>query len=121
MRQSAWVVVSACLLLCLAGLWGKQPAGLAQVPTPVQPSSAPKAQLRAHGQPVDVDPASISVDDGDSVFIHWAGGDDETVRILGIDSPEVRHDEHGIPRLSHTDACPFRRNQGSQARTSAVN
>ena len=37
------------------------------------------------------------IDDGDSVFIRWPGGDDETVRILGIDSPEVRHDEHGIP------------------------
>ena len=56
-----------------------------------------KAQTRIHGQAVPVDPVSISIDDGDSVLIHWPGGDEETVRILGIDSPEVRHDEHGIP------------------------
>ena len=29
------------------------------------------------------------------MLIRWPGGDEETVRILGIDSPEVRHDEHG--------------------------
>jgi endonuclease YncB( thermonuclease family) len=29
--------------------------------------------------------------------IRWPDGDPETVRILGIDSPETRHDEHKIP------------------------
>ena len=46
---------------------------------------------------MQVDPASVSIDDGDSVFIRWPGGEVETVRILGIDTPETRHDEHGIP------------------------
>ena len=39
----------------------------------------------------------MTIDDGDSVVIRWPGGDIETVRILGIDTPETRHDEHGIP------------------------
>jgi endonuclease YncB( thermonuclease family) len=72
-----------------------------QVSPPQEPPKAPpveqKPQPRLHGQSVPVDPASVTVDDGDSVFIRWPDGDLETVRILGIDTPETRHDEHGIP------------------------
>ena len=39
----------------------------------------------------------MRVDDGDTVTIRWAAGDLETVRILGIDTPETRHVEHDIP------------------------
>jgi micrococcal nuclease len=101
MRRAVSIAASAFLLLCLAVTWGQPRAILGQVPaTPPAQTPAPdalKAQTRVHGQAISVDPASISIDDGDSVFIHWPGGDEETVRILGIDSPEVRHDEHGIP------------------------
>ena len=41
-----------------------------------------KPQTRLHGQPVQVDPASVTIDDGDSIFIRWADGDLEMVRIL---------------------------------------
>jgi endonuclease YncB( thermonuclease family) len=37
------------------------------------------------------------VDDGDSVVIRWGPGDEETVRILGIDTPETRHPQHDLP------------------------
>lgn len=57
-----------------------------------------KAQTRPHGELVAVDVATVKVDDGDTVEIQWPGGDTEKVRILGIDSPETRHDEHNIPQ-----------------------
>lgn len=72
----------------------------AQGPTPpAQASARPamKPQPRPHGQKVKVDPKLITVDDGDTVSIHWGENDDEIVRILGIDTPETRHDEHNIP------------------------
>jgi endonuclease YncB( thermonuclease family) len=37
------------------------------------------------------------VDDGDTVNIAWGKDDSETVRILGIDTPETRHVEHNLP------------------------
>ncbi len=46
---------------------------------------------------VSVDPARISTDDGDSVFIRWPDGPPEAVRLLGIDTPEVMHLDHDIP------------------------
>jgi micrococcal nuclease len=58
---------------------------------------APKAQARPHGQRVKVDPAAIIVEDGDGVDIHWGNSDNEIVRILGIDTPEVRRLEHNLP------------------------
>ena len=62
---------------------------------PAQP--APKPQPRPHGQRVPVDPARVRVDDGDTVNISWSKDDTETVRILGIDTPETRHLEHNLP------------------------
>jgi endonuclease YncB( thermonuclease family) len=53
-------------------------------------------QPRPHGQPVAVDPSVITVDDGDTVSIRRGTNDVETVGILGIDTPETRHDEHSI-------------------------
>jgi endonuclease YncB( thermonuclease family) len=54
-------------------------------------------QPRPHGTRVAVLPSAILVDDGDTFDIAWAAGDTETVRILGIDTPETRHDAHSIP------------------------
>lgn len=39
----------------------------------------------------------ISFDDGDTIDIAWKGKARETVRILGIDTPEVLHLEHNLP------------------------
>jgi endonuclease YncB( thermonuclease family) len=95
-RHAAVAIASAGVVLALFHGCGQAKRGSAQekkVSAPVEQ----KPQTRPHGQWVDVDPATIAIDDGDSVLIRWPGGDVETVRILGIDTPEVRHDEHGIP------------------------
>jgi micrococcal nuclease len=57
----------------------------------------PLPQPRPHSRRVAVDPRLISVDDGDTVVVRWGEGDEEIVRILGIDTPETRHPEHNIP------------------------
>jgi endonuclease YncB( thermonuclease family) len=56
-----------------------------------------KAQTRTHGQRLKVDPALITVEDGDGVVIRWNDKESEIVRILGIDTPEVRRLEHNLP------------------------
>ncbi len=38
----------------------------------------------------------VTVDDGDSVLLRWPAGH-ETVRVLGIDTPEIFHPEHDLP------------------------
>jgi micrococcal nuclease len=58
---------------------------------------AAKAQPRPHGQRVRVDPAAVTVEDGDGVLIRWGEKDTEIIRILGIDTPEVRRLEHNLP------------------------
>ncbi len=56
-----------------------------------------RRQERPAGARVAVPPEKVEIDDGDTVTLLWGEGDRETVRILGIDAPEVRHDEHNIP------------------------
>jgi micrococcal nuclease len=57
----------------------------------------PTPQLRPHSRRVPVESGLAMIDDGDTVVIRWGAGDEETVRILGIDTPEIRHPEHNIP------------------------
>ncbi|MBK8230896.1 MAG: thermonuclease family protein [Candidatus Eisenbacteria bacterium] len=54
-------------------------------------------QNRPHGTAVAVPVDKVKVDDGDTVVIAWDNGDNEIVRILGIDTPETQHIEHNIP------------------------
>lgn len=61
------------------------------------PQPAPQPQPRPHGRRVAVEPSRVVVDDGDTVVVRWPGGDAETVRVLGIDTPETRHVLHDIP------------------------
>jgi micrococcal nuclease len=72
---------------------------LAPGPAPAQSPRRPPArpQTRSHSARVPVEPAWVVVDDGDTVGIRWSKDDFETVRILGIDTPETRHVEHDIP------------------------
>jgi endonuclease YncB( thermonuclease family) len=75
-------------------------AALAPAPAPAQgaaPRTEARPQPRPHSARVPVDPARIRVDDGDTVVVRWSANDLETVRILGIDTPETRHLEHDIP------------------------
>jgi endonuclease YncB( thermonuclease family) len=46
---------------------------------------------------VEVDPSKVTVDDGDTAVIQWSATDAETVRFLGIDTPETRHVPHDLP------------------------
>jgi micrococcal nuclease len=88
-------LLGIALLPCLLGQGSppdRQPA-----PAPSAGRPAPTPQARPHGHAVEVIPELIRVDDGDTVTIRWREGDEEVVRILGIDSPETRHDEHRIP------------------------
>ncbi len=88
------VLAVACLVVGLACVL---PASIrAQAPAAKAKAQA-RPQTRPVGEKIAVDPATITVDDGDSVVINWPSGDEEIVRILGIDSPEVRHVEHNIP------------------------
>ena len=80
------------------------PAALAQAAAPRpapqrpgEPRPEPKPQPRPHSMRVPVDPARVQVDDGDTVVVRWSKDDLETVRILGIDTPETRHLEHDLP------------------------
>jgi endonuclease YncB( thermonuclease family) len=74
------------------------PALRAQPPAPAPaPRPSPSPQPRPHDARVDVDPARLAVDDGDTVQIRWSASDTEQVRILGIDTPETRHVEHDLP------------------------
>lgn len=52
---------------------------------------------RAGGKPVELDKSRLFFDDGDTLVVRAAGKELETVRILGLDTPEVQHFEHRIP------------------------
>ena len=83
-RQS--LVLSAVLTLLLVS--AAAPRAIAQ---------RRAAQQRPAGARIAVPAERIGIDDGDTVVIDWPDGDSEVVRILGIDAPEIRHDEHNIP------------------------
>ena len=81
-------------VLALSATLGSGPVW-AQAPATPRPEPSP--QPRPSGVRVAVSPKLVSVDDGDTVTIRWSRSDLETVRILGIDTPETRHVEHDIP------------------------
>ena len=56
-----------------------------------------RAQKRVARQRVEVPVERIDVGDGDTVVIRWAAGDEEIVRILGIDTPETQNVAHNLP------------------------
>jgi len=88
-RRSFCLVLASLLVL---------PAGARAVrsrPLQTEPTGAP--QPRAHGRRVTVDRAAVKVDDGDTISIRWGRRDLETVRILGVDAPELRHLDRDIP------------------------
>lgn len=89
------VIVLAVLALAVSTAAAQ--AGATTSSPPRQDRRAPTPQPRKHSVRVPVDPASLVVDDGDTVVVKWPGGDVETVRILGIDCPETRHPEHDLP------------------------
>ena len=61
------------------------------------------ASPRAEGSASAEHPAAegrfllVTVEDGDNVLIRWNDKDTEIIRILGIDTPEIRRLEHNLP------------------------
>jgi endonuclease YncB( thermonuclease family) len=55
-----------------------------------------RSQPRPSGERIEVPLDGIAIDDGDTITIDWSDDDQETVRILGIDTPETQHIEHNI-------------------------
>jgi endonuclease YncB( thermonuclease family) len=96
-RTIASLTLAAALAPASAGVALAQAAPPSTAPRPAVPRPEPTPQPRPHGARIPVDPTRVVVDDGDTVFIHWSRGDVETVRILGIDTPETRHLEHDLP------------------------
>jgi endonuclease YncB( thermonuclease family) len=93
-RRMGWVVATLILIpMALGQAPATQPAGTR--PQGQRPPA--KAQPRPHGERVKVDPSAITVEDGDGIVIRWNDRDSEIIRILGIDTPEVRRLEHNLP------------------------
>ena len=71
---------------------------------------AAAAAVDVDAEPVprtEVPKERIRVDDGDGMVIRWPGEPYETVRVLGIDTPETQHLDHDIP---------FAQSSGEEAR-----
>ena len=56
-----------------------------------------KPQPRPSKTRVEVPVDKVRTGDGDTIDIEWAKGDVESVRILGIDTPETQNPEHNLP------------------------
>jgi endonuclease YncB( thermonuclease family) len=96
-RTTAALALAAALAEHGAGTALAQTAAPRPAARPAEPRPEPKPQPRPHSTRVPVDPTRIQVDDGDTIVIRWSKADLETVRILGIDTPETRHLEHDLP------------------------
>jgi micrococcal nuclease len=84
-------------LLVVPMALGQAPANQPARPQQSAGRPAAKPQTRPSGERVKVDPSTITVEDGDGVIIRWNAQDSEIIRILGIDTPEVRRLEHNLP------------------------
>jgi micrococcal nuclease len=93
-RRLGGVIAGLFLVLLVLAQTAAPQVGAAR---PQQERPPAKAQPRPHGERVKVDPTTITVEDGDGIIIHWNGQEEEIVRILGIDTPEVRRIEHNLP------------------------
>ncbi|MEZ4648427.1 MAG: hypothetical protein R3E97_06475 [Candidatus Eisenbacteria bacterium] len=72
-------------------------AVLAAAPAWAQDGAKPTPQPRESKTRIAVPLEKVRVDDGDTVVIVWAEGEEEIIRVLGIDTPETQHVEHRIP------------------------
>ena len=94
------VTLACALLVGLSGPACLQAQSSAPSPaaTAPAPSKAPLApQPRKTRERVPIDPRQIEIDDGDTAIVAWSAQDRETVRIIGIDTPETQHFPHNIP------------------------
>lgn len=81
-----------------------------------------RTQTRKSKERVPVPVDRVRVDDGDTVTIEWGPNDQEIVRILGIDTPETQHPDHGLPhdQAFGPEARAFCRGAFAAARTAEL-
>jgi len=94
------VTLACALVISLSGPACLQAQSSAPSPaaTPPAASKAPLTpQPRKTRERVPIDPRQIEIDDGDTAIVAWSAQDRETVRIIGIDTPETQHFPHNIP------------------------
>jgi micrococcal nuclease len=89
-----WAIPGLVMVALVPALASPPPA---QQPQAGRQRAPAKPQTRPHGQRIKVEPALVTVEDGDGVVIRWNATDGEIVRILGIDTPEIRRLEHNLP------------------------
>ena len=90
-RMRKWLLGLAAVLLV--------PSGSHEA---VHDRSGPRFTRRPHGIRVPVDRRTVRVMDGDSAEIRWSPADVETVRVLGIDTPELFVRDRGEPESRNT-------------------
>ena len=90
-RMRKWLLGLAAVLLV--------PSGSHEA---VHDRSGPRFTRRPHGIRVPVDRRTVRVMDGDSAEIRWSPADVETVRVLGIDTPELFDRNRGEPESRNT-------------------
>jgi len=98
--RTAAAALALALALGTAAAHAQAPPAPVKAPLAVrraEPRPSLRPQPRPRGLRVPVDSSRVQVDDGDTVVIRWSDDDRETVRILGIDTPETRHLEHDLP------------------------
>jgi endonuclease YncB( thermonuclease family) len=107
--MTRWALIIAFLVLLANAVLRERP-GLRRPPVVRWPADA-RTTERVAGVKIAVDPRSVWLDDGDTLKITWASEPRETVRILGIDAPEVRHS-----RDPHSEDQPYGRESLAFAR-----
>jgi len=92
----ALIRAAAAALLAIAT--ASVPPLAAQIQAPPQQERSERApQPRPYGKRIAVDPAKVRVSDGDTVELDWGAQGRESVRILGIDTPEIAHPDYNMP------------------------
>lgn len=71
-RSTATVLLTACLAMAS-----------------VEAATTLAAQRRPHGARIAVESSRLRIMDGDTAEISWSAAEKETVRVLGIDTPEL--------------------------------
>lgn len=96
-----FALVSVGVLAIVAGPLLDRPFDRAAAQSNTAQGDSAGKQDRTQKRPakvrVEVPIEKVRVDDGDTIDIDWGPGDTETVRILGIDTPETQHVPHNIP------------------------
>ena len=90
-RITRRVLLLLLLAAIVAGAFRSRYGARVRLPRVAPWATTRTLPARPDGTRVPVDPASVWVDDGDTIRITWPDGPREPVRILGIDAPEVRH------------------------------